>query len=133
MLSWQKSFQFQIYNHLLLHGAFFWGIHLLPKWTFLLYAAMIKWKLTNCNLFDRINANFQKWFFFVFFIITLIKMKSRRHTVPIWKELNVFNTHILVWSKNLQNCRHSTKKYQYKKFLLRLYVGRKCARFGHHV
>ena len=49
-------------------------------------------------------------------------MKSRRHTVPIWKELNVFNTQILVWNKNVQNCRHSTKKYQYKKFLLRLYV-----------
>ena len=50
-------------------------------------------------------------------------MKSRRHTVPIWKELNVYNWHILVWNKNLQNCRHSTKKYQYKKFLLRLYNG----------
>ena len=49
-------------------------------------------------------------------------MKSRRHTVPIWKELNVFDTQILVWNKNLQNCRHSTKKYQYKKFLLRLYM-----------
>ena len=87
---------------------------------FLLYGAMIKWKLINWNLFDKKNANFRKWFFFCFLIISLIKMKSRRHTVPIWKELNVFNTQILVWNKNLQNCRHSTKKYQYKKFLLRL-------------
>ena len=45
-------------------------------------------------------------------------MKSRRHTVLIWKELNVSNKN----SKNLQNCRHNAKKYQYKKFLLRLYV-----------
>ena len=70
--------------------------------SFLVNGAMINWELISLNSISEIwqkKREFLKMIFFCFFIITLIKIKSRRHAVSTWKDLNVFNTQIWFGTK----------------------------------
>ena len=62
------------------------------------------------------------FFFFHFFIIKSIKMKSGQHTLPIWKGLSVLNTHILIWNEDLWNWGHNANENECNFFLIRLYI-----------
>ena len=68
------------------------------------------------------KCKFLKIFFFRFFIIKSIKMKSGQHILPIWKGLSVLNTHILIWDEYLWNWGCNAKEYECNFFRIRLYV-----------
>ena len=79
--------------------------------------------LSNFSLISWLKkCKFLKLFFFCFFIIKSIRMKSGQHILPIWKGLSVLNTHILIWDEYLWNWGCNAKEYECNFFLIRLYV-----------